>query len=95
MTERSPDELVGEIIDNRYAVLDRVGTALYRVYDLRELRQLEMKRQAGGWVPVPASTPPQRPNRPANRVTFGTSLLGGGPRVLLFALGGELATRTR
>jgi hypothetical protein len=95
MARRSPDELVGEIIEDRYAVLDRVGAELYRVYDLRELRQLELRRHAGRWEPVPAASPPHRPNRLANRITFGTSLLGGSPRVLLFALGGELATRTR
>jgi hypothetical protein len=56
-------DLEGEILDRRYAVLERTGPDRFRVYDMQTLKHLELRVQvtAAGIVHGPVATPPPIP----------------------------------
>jgi hypothetical protein len=62
MAETRPDTLVGEIVQQRYAVLERTGAERYKVFDMKELCQRELLRWDDQWLPLP--TAPASPKPP-------------------------------
>ena len=56
-------DLEGEILDGRYAVLERTGSDRFRVYDMQALKHLELRVQitGAGIVHSPVATPPPIP----------------------------------
>jgi hypothetical protein len=62
MADTRPDNLVGEIIQQRYAVLERTGADRYKVFDMKELCQRELLRWDEQWLPLP--TAPATPKPP-------------------------------
>ena len=56
-------DLVGEILERRYAILERTGQDRFRVYDMQGLAHLELRVQitAAGIVHSPIATPPPIP----------------------------------
>lgn len=66
----SPQDLSGEIIEGRYAVLERLGSNRYLVFDLKQLRQTVIPLSASGTVlsfeqRQPSAVRPHQPPRSA------------------------------
>jgi len=64
MADKRPDNLVGEIVQQRYAVLERTGADRYKVFDLKELCQRELLRWDDQWLPLPTGAAPKPPPTP-------------------------------
>jgi hypothetical protein len=65
----TPD-LVGEILDRRFAVLEHTGPDRYRVYDMQALQHVELhvQRTAAGIAYRPAGQSPPPPPDDAERL---------------------------